>query len=223
VSRGYLGITPMELDKAFQDSLGIKQGVVVSDVVRGQAADKGNVQRLDVITAIDGEKINSPDELVAIIASRRAGDVVKLTVVRDGKARELAVTLGDRKDLQRADGSAGEDDPDSSGSKEAAPDAKKPNLEKLYGFDVAPIDAATRHQYRIANDRKGVVVTFVSARAVTAEKIAVGNVISAVGTKNVDTLQEFYAEVRKQGGKPLLLLVRDGQGAQQYTVAIPPR
>jgi len=88
---------------------------------------------------------------------------------------------------------------------------------------VAAIDAATRHQYRIANDRKGVVVTFVSARAVTAEKIAVGNVISAVGTKNVDTLQEFYAEVRKQGGKPLLLLVRDGQGAQQYTVAIPPR
>ncbi len=223
VSRGYLGITPMELDKAFQDSLGIKQGVVVSDVVRGQAADKGNVQRLDVITAIDGEKINSPDELVAIIASRRAGDVVKLSITRDGKSKELSVTLGDRKDLQRADGSAPEEDQDSNDSKDGSKDVKKPNLEKLYGFDVAAIDAATRHQYRIANDRKGVVVTFVSARAVTAEKITVGNVISAVGTKNVDTLQEFYAEVRKQSGKPLLLLVRDGQGPQQITVAIPPR
>jgi C-terminal processing protease CtpA/Prc len=72
-------------------------------------------------------------------------------------------------------------------------------------------------------DRKGVVVTFVSARAATADKLAVGNVISAVGTKNVDTLQEFYAEVRKHSGKPLLLLVRAQQGNQQITVAIPPR
>ena len=88
---------------------------------------------------------------------------------------------------------------------------------------MAPLDAATRHQYRIAMDRKGVVVTFVSARAATADKLAVGNVISAVGTKNVDTLQEFYAEVRKHSGKPLLLLVRAQQGNQQITVAIPPR
>jgi serine protease Do len=223
VSRGYLGISTAELDKDYQAALNIKQGVVVGDVVRGQAADKANLQRLDVITAIDGQRLNSPDELVSLIANRRAGDVVKLSIIRDGKARELTVTLGDRKEIQKADGSAEEEEKDSSGSKDSTPEGKKLNLDKLYGFEVAPLDAATRHQYRIAMDRKGVVVTFVSARAATADKLAVGNVISAVGTKNVDTLQEFYAEVRKHSGKPLLLLVRAQQGNQQITVAIPPR
>ena len=40
VSRGYLGIGPMELDQAYQDALGAKEGVVVSTVEKGQAADK---------------------------------------------------------------------------------------------------------------------------------------------------------------------------------------
>jgi serine protease Do len=221
VSRGYLGITPVELDKDYQSALGLKQGVVVGDVVRGQAADKAKVQRLDVITAIDGQKVGSPDELVSIISARRAGDAITLSIIRDGKAKELSVTLGDRKEIQKADGS-GEDDEKEAGSQEV-PEGKKLNLEKLYGFDVAPLDAATRHQYRIAEDRKGVVVTFVSARAAAAEKLAVGNVISAVGTKNVESLQEFQAEVRKLSGKTLLLLVRAQQGNQQITVAIPPR
>jgi len=223
VSRGYLGIQTAELDKDFQAALNVKQGVVVNDVVRDQAADKGKVARLDVITAIDGQKLNSPDELVAVIANRRAGDTVTLSIIRDGKALQLPVVLGDRKDLQKADGEGGEDDKGGSGSTEPAPDGKKLNLEKLYGFEVAALDAPTRHQYGIATDRKGVVITFVAARSGAADKVLVGNVISAVGTKNVENLQEFYAEVRKFQGKPLLLLVRAPKGNQQVTVAISPR
>ncbi|MDP2874530.1 MAG: trypsin-like peptidase domain-containing protein, partial [Holophaga sp.] len=112
VSRGYLGITTGELDKTYQEALNVKQGVVVSDVVRDQAADKGKVARLDVITAIDGQKVKSPDELVAFIASKRSGDTVTLTVVRDGKTLQLPVTLGDRKDMQKMDGENGENEKD---------------------------------------------------------------------------------------------------------------
>ncbi len=221
VSRGYLGITTAELDAVYQEALNLKQGVVVSDVIQGQAADKAKVQRLDVITAIDGQPLKSPEELVGLIANRRAGDVVRLSIIREGKARELSVTLGDRREIEKETGE--EEDKDSSGPKDNAPQSKKLNLEKLYGFEVAPLDAATRHQYRIADDRKGVVVTSIATRAATADKLRIGNVISAVGTKNVDTLAEFYAEVRKYSGKPLLLLVRAQQGNQQVTVAIPPR
>ncbi len=221
VSRGALGITPVELDKDFQSALGVRQGVVVNSVMEGQAADKAKVQRLDVITAIDGQKLNSPEELITVISSHRAGDVVKLAIIRDGKAKELTVTLGDRKDMQKNDGS-GEDD-DTATPKESGAQSKKLNLEKLYGFDVAALDAATRHQYGIANDWKGVIVTAVATRAASADKLRVGNVISAVGTKNVGSLPEFYAEVRKCNGKPLILLVRDRQVNQPYTVAIPAR
>jgi len=41
VSRGYLGVGPQALDQAYQDALGVKEGVVVSTVEKGQAGDEG--------------------------------------------------------------------------------------------------------------------------------------------------------------------------------------
>jgi serine protease Do len=114
VKRGFLGVTPQELDRNFQESLGAKTGVVVGDLTSGQAADKAGVKRLDVITAVDGQKIASPDELVAAISGRRAGDTVRLSILRDGKPKEIPVVLGDRKDLPTAAG-AEEDDRDPRG------------------------------------------------------------------------------------------------------------
>ncbi|HQL49400.1 MAG TPA: PDZ domain-containing protein, partial [Holophaga sp.] len=219
VSRGALGISLAELDAAFQASLGVKEGVVVSEVFSGQAADKAKVERLDVITAIDGEPVRSQDDLVGIVSSRRAGDRVVLSVVREGKRKEIPVVLGDRKDLQEGedDGQDGERE----GSKEDG--GRELDLEKTYGFKVAPLTPATRHQYRLAEDRKGVVVVSVSTRSDAAEKLAVGNVISAVGTRDVETLAQFNAEVKKLGGKSLILKVQASQGPAAITVAIPPR
>lgn len=227
VKRGFLGVTPQELDRTFQESLGAKEGVVVGDLTAGQAADKAGVKRLDVITAVDGQRIASPDELVALISGRRAGETVRLSVVREGKPREIPVVLGDRRDLPAA-GGAGEDDRDPKGDdrdpKGANGESRGVNLEKDYGFRVEPITPAARQNYGIAADRKGVLVSFVSVRSAAAEKgLREGMIISAVGTHEVEGLADFHAEVRKAGAKPLLLLVRDGRGNQQVTLAIPHR
>ncbi len=221
VSRGYLGITSQELDKDFQASLGVKEGVVVAEVQRGQAADKAGMQRLDVITGIDGKKVASPDELVASVASRRAGDKVRVSIVRDGKHQDLTVVLGDRKNI-KTDGDQEEEDntPPAAGSV----DGKKINLEKSYGFSVEALTPANRHQFGVADDRKGVVVTYVSPRSAAAEKgLSTGMVITTVGTKDVPGLAEFNAQVKKSSGKPLLLMVRPPQGDGQMTLAIPPK
>ncbi len=227
VKRGFLGVTPQELDRTFQESLGVKEGVVVGDLTAGQAADKAGIKRLDVITAVDGQRIGSPDELVSSISGRRAGETVKLSVVRDGKPRELSVVLGDRRDLPNAAGGSDEDrDPkgDDRGEKGSSTESRGVNLEKEYGFRVEPITPASRQAYGLAADRKGVVVAFVSVRSEAAEKgLREGMVIAAVGTREVEGLGDFYAEVRKAGGKPLLLLVRDGRGSQQVTLAVPHR
>jgi serine protease Do len=222
VSRGYLGITPQELDQDFQTSLGVKEGVVVGDVQRGKAADKGGVQRLDVITTVDGQKITSPDDLVSSISSRRAGDTVKMTIVRDGKTRELTVVLGDRKDMQPTSG--GQEGEESAPPADETPDSKKINLEKTYGFTVEALTPANRHQFGVAEDRKGVVVTYVSPRSAAAEKgLTPGVVIVAVGTKETQSLADFNAQAKKYSGKPLLLVLRSPQGNGQITMAIPAR
>ena len=216
VSRGYLGIGPLELDQAYQDALGAKEGVVVSTVERGQAADKAGMQRLDVITAVDGQPVRSPDELVSAISSRRAGDTVKLTVARDGKTLNLTVTLGDRRaieDQRRRE--AGEEPEDATGEKPQS-DAKGINLEKTYGFTVESVDPKNR--------LKGVVVTSVDARSPAADRgMAPGMVITEVGRQPVNTLGEFNAQVKKAGGRTLLLYIQSPNGRQGSTLAIPPR
>ena len=222
VSRGYLGITTQELDQDFQASLGVKEGVVVGEVQRGKAADKGGLQRLDVITAVDGGKVASPDALVSAISGHRAGDTVRMSIVRDGKHLELSVVLGDRKDLQAANGGQSEDE--GSAPSEEGTDGKKLNLEKSYGFTVEALTPANRHQFGVADDRKGVVVTYVSPRSLAADKgLVPGVIITAVGTKETPGLAEFNTQVKKFAGKPLLLMLRAPQGDGQRTIAVPPR
>ncbi len=216
VSRGYLGIGPLELDAAFQDALGTKQGVVVNTVEKGQAADKAGLQRLDVLTAVDGQVVNSPDELVAMIASRRAGDVVKLTVFRDGKTLALKATLGDRRAIEDQRRRQGGEDPEESQGKGPHGEPKGINLEKAYGFTVESVD--------FKNRIKGVVVTMVDPRSPAADRGMVpGMIITEVGRQAVNNLAEFNAQVKKSAGRTLLLFIQTPNGSQRMTLAIPPR
>ena len=70
------------------------------------AIDKAGLQRLDVITAVDGQVVQNQDELVSAIASHRAGEVVKLTIVRDG-ATPAVMRLYDAIESKRSHGGDG--------------------------------------------------------------------------------------------------------------------
>jgi len=220
VSRGYLGVTPVELDKGFQETLGVKEGVVVNDVQRGEAAEKAGLQALDVITAVEGQAIKAPEDLISAIAGRRAGDSVKLQIWRDGKSLERTVVLGDRKRLKQPGQES--DDEEESSPKEGS-DSKKLNLEKTYGFTVESLNPALRHQYGLEEGQKGVVVTFVATRGPAAEKLVPGLVITAVGKKPVDSLESFQSEIRKAKGGALLLQVRIPRGGGSRYLSISPR
>jgi serine protease Do len=216
VSRGYLGIQPTDLDQAYQDALNVKQGVVVSTVERDQAAGKAGVQRLDVITALDGQAVHSPDELVAAISSRRAGETIKLTVWRDGKTLTLTATLGDRKDIENQRRREAGEEPEDEQVRKPQGDLKSLNLEKTYGFTVEPAD--------LKNRLKGVVVTTVDPRSPAADRgMAPGMVITEVGRQVVNNLVEFNAQVKKAGGRTLLLYIQSPNGSQKVTLAVPPR
>jgi serine protease Do len=216
VSRGYLGVTPMDLDQAYQDALGAKQGVVVSALEKGQAADKAGLQRLDVITAVDGQPVNSQDELVAAVSNRRAGDTIKLTILRDGKTITLTATLGDRKAIddqrRRESGEESDDEP----APKAEGDKQSLNLEKTYGFTVESADTKNRI--------KGVVVTSVDPRSPAADRgLSPGLIITEVGRQPVNNLAEFNAQVKKAGGRTLLLFIQAPNGNQKFTLPIAPR
>jgi serine protease Do len=69
-------------------------GAVVTDVAVNSGAEAAGVRVGDVITELDGETVETPQDLVAAIARRSPGDTVGLTVERDGDTIELTATLG---------------------------------------------------------------------------------------------------------------------------------
>ncbi|WP_306524086.1 trypsin-like peptidase domain-containing protein [Dokdonella sp.] len=224
VSRGYLGVTPQELDSVFQEALGVKQGVLVGSVERGQPADKAGLQHQDVITSVDGQAVKNPDDLVSAISSRRAGDTVRLGVIRKGKAMTLSVVLGDRKaieELRRGESGRGEEGESGGTDREGSSTF---SLQKAYGFQVGALDPVNRHQFGIAEDRKGVVVVSVDPRSPAADRnLQVGMIITEAAGQPVTSVADFMAAARKATGRPLLLYIQAPQGSQRLTLAIPPR
>ncbi len=99
VQRALLGIQFRAVDQDFLDSegkeLGIDQigGAYVAMVVEGGAASEAGVRKGDVILAIDGVKIAEASTLQEQIAKHRPNDKVELTVKRDGKVKQIEVTL----------------------------------------------------------------------------------------------------------------------------------
>jgi S1-C subfamily serine protease len=72
------------------------QGARVADVSAGSAAHDAGLQVGDVITAVDGQAVTTPDDLATAIAGHQPGDEVKVTYVRNGDVHSVAVTLGTR-------------------------------------------------------------------------------------------------------------------------------
>jgi putative serine protease PepD len=62
-------------------------------VTAGGPAAKAGVRPGDIITAFEGKRIRTPDQLIVSIRSRAVGDTVTLTVLRDGRRTDLQMTL----------------------------------------------------------------------------------------------------------------------------------
>ncbi|MFF2850846.1 trypsin-like peptidase domain-containing protein [Streptomyces sp. NPDC058001] len=63
-------------------------------VTRNGPGDKAGIRAGDVITEVDGQRVNSGEELIVKIRAHRPGDRLELTVERDGQKRKVALVLG---------------------------------------------------------------------------------------------------------------------------------
>jgi serine protease Do len=88
-----IGVTTTQLTKQLADYFGVAdgQGVLVTAVTDDSPAAKAGVKAGDVITAIDGEKIEGSGDLARGINKKKDGDVA-LTVVRNKNQRTINVT-----------------------------------------------------------------------------------------------------------------------------------
>lgn len=72
------------------------QGIMIVQVEPDSPAAKAGLQNYDVLLSYDDQKLFSPDQLLALVASDQPGREVTLQVVRNGKVQSLQVQLGQR-------------------------------------------------------------------------------------------------------------------------------
>jgi membrane-associated protease RseP (regulator of RpoE activity) len=88
-----IGVSTMQLTKQLAEYFGIAdgQGVLVTSVADDSPAAKAGIKAGDVITAIDGEKVDGAGDVARGINKKKEGDVT-LTVIRKGNQRTIPVT-----------------------------------------------------------------------------------------------------------------------------------
>ena len=88
-----IGINTVSLTKQLADYFGVAdgKGVLVTSVTPDGAAAKAGIKAGDVITAVDGEKVEGSGDLSRAINKKKEGDVT-LTVIRDRNQRTFTVT-----------------------------------------------------------------------------------------------------------------------------------
>jgi len=97
LKRGYLGIAghPVQLPE-HQRVDGREQALLVASVGAGTPAGNAGLLVGDLIVALDGEPIESPEDLLDRLVGDRVGRQVTVRVLRGGAATEIPVAVGER-------------------------------------------------------------------------------------------------------------------------------
>jgi S1-C subfamily serine protease len=184
VKRGYVGVTFTEINDALRKETGITDinGLYVRDVVKDGGAATAGIKTGDIITKIDDRTIYSSSDLQERVARLRPGDKVKLTYKRDGKEKDVTVTLkGDdeiksKDNEEESNASATEIYNKLGASFIPATDARKKELGINSGVVVTQIHRGGVFEY--FGVEKGLVITEINGKPVNnADQVetALGN------------------------------------------------
>ena len=204
VRRGKLGVNIQNLTSDTAAAMELKdvRGVLVSNVQAGSAGEKAGLKRGDVITAVNGEKVETSNMLRNKIAGTMPGTEVKLTVYREGASQEMTATLDEfDSGTAAATGSGGDDTP--------APGDGGGKL----GMSLQPLTPEMAKQLQIPDGTSGLVVAAVDPSGPASDAGLIrGDVILEIDRKPVQDVESARSAIESAADKPLLLLVsRRGQ------------
>ncbi len=204
VQRGFLGVSIADLDSAMAGRLKMKEqgGAVVMMVGAESPAEKAGIQLQDVITSINGQKVESSSRLRLIVSGTKPGTSVPVELLRNGRPMTVTATLEALPEEALA-----EVGPGSRGIPRATPRQQENTSELVSGVTVQNLTKALRERHDIPDKVDGIIVTKVDpdSRA-AATGVEEGDVISQVNGQPVTSATEART-LAKSGDSTVLLRV----------------
>ena len=195
IQRGYIGATIQNFTPELAEAAGLgpQKGAIVSDLVPGGPSSRAGLMQGDVIVAVNGVTIKTSTELTREVAKARAGDALRLDVIRDGKHRPIEIRSGIRpseKDLASNDNTKGGVDRSNPTAPPAAPHPS------VLGMALGPLDESTRRGLNAPPELKGVVIEKLEATSDAATKgLRRGDIIVQAGGHPVTSVADVAAAV----------------------------
>ena len=199
VLRGFLGIGLQDVDEGLQKELSVEAGTgaAITEVQPNSPAQKAGLREYDVVTAVNGKKIDGMQDLRLTVASMLPGTKVTLQVIRERKNMDVTVQLGEKAEKKDAPVVAKEVDPD-----------------VLDGVTVADLEDASRQEFKVPPSIKGALVTAVEPDSIAAAAgIRPGDVIQEVKRKPIASADEavkLSEELKKEKQVLLRVYTRGG-------------
>jgi len=186
IDRGELGVSVSapnpELKRKYRLT-GDSAGVVVTNVEPNSAGEKAGVRLGDVVTVFGDAAVRDPADFRNRLGMLRVGDATKITVMRDGKSRQLEAVLAE------------------------------PTLKAIEGEALSPLLAGAlfANTGKDSGERGAQIATLRAGSEAWKAGMREGDIILSVNRKRVIGLEEFAAEVGKSPNELILNVVRGGE------------
>ena len=156
------------------------EGVYLDSILAKSAAAKAGVRAKDVIIKVDGKKVNSAPHFQEIIGRHRPDDQILLTLIRNGKEKEITVRL--------------------KGKSEETTIVKKDSHKTLnaLGIDIADLSAADLEASEVTG---GVKITKIYAGTIQQfTDIRAGFIIARINRQAIKSVKDFIEKLETTDG-----------------------
>jgi len=102
-AKAWLGVTLADVDADMAEAMDVPQGegALINDVIADSPAEEAGLEDGDVVVRFDDRRVGDASALSRAVRDAKPGDRVRVLVLRDGREKELQVTLGEAKERER--------------------------------------------------------------------------------------------------------------------------
>ena len=209
VRRGLLGVRIDNLEPLLAEAMGLDntQGVLITSVSPGRAADKAGVKRDDIVLEVDGQPVYNAVDLRSLIGRTAPGVEVELLVLRDGEQKRIKVELEALTEEVLATTAGTRDSDEARGPLGIRVENLKDEWAKRLGYE----------------DESGVVIVRVARGSEAAKRgLRRGMLIQAINREEVETVEDYKDALEEiEPGNAFMMRVLGERGTRLVGMRMP--